>query len=83
MDRLRTWAIAGGGSNLPQPSFVIVKRGGEASASPTHDLLEMQDILCNLDQKVLKSFYSSIKVLHLAGEQISPLARFRRLKELL
>ncbi len=49
VDRLRTWAIAGGGSNLPQPSVVIVKRGGEASASPTHDLLEMQDILFDLD----------------------------------
>ncbi len=83
--RLKTWAIAGGSSRLEQagPRVVIVKRGGEASVSPTHDVLEMQDIQVSLDQKVLKDFYSSIKVLHLADEQISPLARFRRLKELL
>jgi len=86
VDRLKTWAIAGVGSSpfeQVRPSVVIVKRGGEASASPTLDLLEMQDVQFSLDQKVLKNFYSSIKVLHLADEQISPLARFRRLKELL
>jgi hypothetical protein len=86
VDRLKIWAIAGAGSSpfeQARPSVVIVKRGGEASASPTHDLLEMQDVQFSLDQKVLKDFYSSIKVLHLADEQISPLARFRRLKELL
>ena len=86
VDRLKTWAVTGGGSSpLEQvrPSVVIVKRGGGASASPTHDLLEMQDVQFSLDQKLLKDSYSSIKVLHLADEQISPLARFRRLKELL
>ncbi len=86
VDRLKTWAVAGGGSSPLEhvrPSVVIVKRGGGASASPTHDLLEMQDVQFSLDQKVLKDSYSSIKVLHLADEQISPLARFRRLKELL
>ncbi|KAL9127044.1 MAG: hypothetical protein Q9217_004008 [Psora testacea] len=83
VDRLKCWAIAGGGSSPPRPSVVIVKQGGEASASPTLDLLEMQDAQFNLDQKVLKDFYTSIKVLYLADEQISPLARFRRLKELL
>jgi len=86
VDRLKIWAVAGGGSSpleQARPSVVIVKRGDEASASPTHDLLDMQDVQFSLDQKVLKDFYSSIKVLHLADEQISPLARFRRLKELL
>ena len=85
VDRLKTWAIARGSSRLEraQPRVVIVKRGGEASVSPTHDVLDMQDIQFGLDQKVLKDFYSSIKVLHLADKQISPLARFRRLKELL
>jgi len=50
VDRLKTWAVAGGGSSpLEQvrPSVVIVKRGG-ASASPTHDLLEMQDVQFSL-----------------------------------
>ena len=86
VDRLKTWAVAGGGSSpfeRVRPRVVIVRQGHEASASPTHDLLEMQDVQWSLDQKVLKDFYSSIKVLHLADEQISPLARFRRLKELL
>ena len=83
VNRLKYWAIAGGGSSHPGPSVVIVRYSSNVSASPTLDLLEMQDIQSGLDQKVLKDFYSSIKILYLADEQISPLARFRRLKELL
>ena len=86
VNRLKTWAVAGGGTNpveRARPSVVIVKRGAGPSASPTHDLLEIQDVKFSLDQKALKDSYSSIKVLHLADQQISPLARFRRLKELL
>ena len=62
---------------------MIVTRGGGASGSPTYDLLDLHEVQLSLDLKVLKDFYSSIKVLQLANEQISPLARFRRLKELL
>ncbi len=86
VNRLKTWAIAKvESSSFEQvwPSVVIVKRDGETSASPTLDLLEMQDVQFSLDQKVLKNFYSSIKILHLADEQIFSLARFRRLKKLL
>lgn len=86
VDRLESWAAAGSASNLSEhirPRVVIVKRGEEASPSPTYDFLEMQDLRFSLNRKVLKKFYSSITVLHLADEQISPLARFRRLKELL
>lgn len=86
MDRLKAWVVAGGGSSSleqARPSVVIVKRGGEANASSIYDLLKMQDVQSSLNQKVLKDSYSSIKVLHLVDEQISSLARFRRLKELL
>ena len=86
VDRLRTWAAADSGSSLFMQTrlrVVIVKRGDETSSSPTYDLLEMEDYQFSLQQKVLRNFYSSITVLHLADEQISPLARFRRLHELL
>ena len=86
VNRLKIWAIAGAESSpfeQARSSVVIVKRDGEASASSTHDLLEMQDMQFSLNQKVLKDFYSFIKILHLADEQISSLTRFRRLKKLL
>ncbi len=86
VNRLKAWAAAGSGSTLfkqTRSRVVIVKRGDEASPSPTYDLLEMEDSQSSLQQKVLRNFYSSITVLHLADEQISSLARFRRLQELL
>ncbi|MCJ1231936.1 hypothetical protein MMC12_008615 [Toensbergia leucococca] len=84
--RLKAWAAAGSASNLCKqirPRVVIIKRGSEPSPSPTYNYLETQDLHFNLHQQDLMEFYSSITVLHLADEQISPLARFRRLKELL
>ena len=85
VNRLKDWAVAGSGSNPGKlrPRVVIVKRGDECSQSPTYDLLQVEDTQQSLDLKVLRKFYSSVTVLHLAGERISPLARFRRLKELL
>lgn len=86
VDRLKTWAPAGGQKNLfehVRPSVVIVKRSDGPSPSPTYDLLEMQEIQAGLDLEILKESYSSITVLHLADRQLSPLARYRRLKELL
>ena len=83
---LVSWAAAGSASvhfNQIRPRVVIVRRGDEASPSPTYDLLKMEDLQQGLHQASLMEFFSSIKVLHLAAEQISPLARFRRLKELL
>jgi len=44
VDRLKIWAVAGGGSSpleQARPSVVIVKRGNEASASPIHNLLDI------------------------------------------
>lgn len=85
VDRLRTWAVTGSGWTPKQikPNVVIVKGCAEASASPTQDILEIQDAQYRLDQHVLRDFYSSIKVLYLVDDQISPLARYRRMKELL
>jgi len=86
VNRLKAWVAAGSGSTLfkqTRSRVVIVKRGDEVSSSPTYDLLEMKDSQFSLQQKVLRNFYSSITVLHLTDEQIFPLARFRRLQELL
>jgi len=83
---LKSWAAAGSASvhfNKIRPRAVIVRRGDEASPSSTYDLLKIDDLQQGLHDGSLKEFFSSIKVLHLAAEQLSPLARFRRLKELL
>ena len=86
VERLEKWAAAGSTSTSSKqlrPRVVVVRRGDEASPSPSYDLLKMQDFQFSLNRKVLRNFYSSVTVLHLADEQMSPLARFRRLKELL
>lgn len=83
---LKSWAAAGSASvhfDKIRPRVVIVRRGDAASPSPTYDLLRIDDLQQGLHNRSLKEFFSSIKVLHLATEQLSPLARFRRLKELL
>ena len=83
---LESWAAAGSAPvhfDTARPRVVIVRRGDGASPSPTYDLLMVEDLQSGLHRTSLKEFFSSIKVLHLAAEQLSPLARFRRLKELL
>lgn len=82
VERLKTWARAGYPSDLSsraRPRVVIVVEGDDAS--PTYNLLQAQDLRFNLHQQELISFFSSISVLRLAHNQISPLARYRRLKE--
>ncbi|MCJ1235116.1 hypothetical protein MMC14_003080 [Varicellaria rhodocarpa] len=83
---LESWAAAGSAaahSHQVRPRVIIVRRGDKTSPSPTYDLLEMDSLQQGLHHQSLRNFFSSIKVLHLAAEQMSPLARFRRLKELL
>ena len=83
---LQKWASFGKNSStlsLPQLRVIIVKRGRAADPSPTFDLLETEDVRFNLQRPEIVQFYSSVTVLYLADEQISPLARYRRLKELL
>jgi len=82
--RLKSWARAGGNGGTPvaaHPKVVIVMRGDEASS--TFNVLEAQDLRFKLHQQDLVGFFSSITVLYLADEQVSPLARYRRLKEVL
>ena len=86
VQRLKSWAAAGSASvhfDKIRPRVVVVRRGDAASPSPTYDLLELDDLQQGLQDRSLMEFFSSIKVLHLAAEQLSPLARFRRVKELL
>ena len=83
---LESWAAAGSASTYfhkVQPRVVIVRRGDETSPNPTCNLLEMENLQHGLHHRSIKEFFSSVKVLHLATEQLSPLARFRRLKEVL
>lgn len=84
VERLKAWAAVGSALHLsPQlrPRVVIVVKGDDAS--PTYGLLQAQDLRFKLHQQLLIHFFSSITVLRLADAQISPLARYRRLKELL
>ena len=84
VEQLRCWAVAGGESmavDQVRPSVILVFTGDDASS--TYNLLEAQDLRFNLRQRDLIDFFSSITVLRLAGAQISPLARYRRLKEAL
>ena len=83
---LKSWASAGSASihfDKIRPRVVIVRCRDAASPSFTYDLLRIDDLQQGLQTRSLKEFFSSIKVLHLATEQLSPLARFRRLNELL
>ena len=84
VSRLKTWAAAGTAASSPmklRPKVVIVVREDEASA--TFNVLQAQDLRFNLHQQDLIETFSSISVLYLADVQISPLARHRRLKEVL
>ncbi|KAL8802034.1 MAG: hypothetical protein Q9200_006728, partial [Gallowayella weberi] len=83
---LQKWASMGRNSctlSLPQLRVIIVRRGRAAGPSPTFDLLETEDVRFNLQRPEIIQYYSSVTVLYLADEQISPLARYQRLKELL
>ena len=84
IQRLKSWAAAGKAASSPEtirPKVVLVVRGDEASA--TFNVLQAQDLRFNLHQQDLINAFSSIAILYLADEQISPLARHRRLKEVL
>ena len=68
---------------MARPKVIIVKQGAGPGPSPTYDLLESEYLQYNLSQPDIVAFFSSVTVLHLADEQISPLARHRPLKELI
>ena len=86
VSRIRAWAALGRASgqfHMARPKVIIVKQGAGPGPSPTYDLLESEYLQYNLSQPDIVAFFSSVTVLHLADEQISPLARHRPLKELI
>ena len=86
-DILKEWAKYGSVSCLPKvlrPRVVIVISSN--AVSPTFELLEIEDLRFNLREQGLSDIYdcfSGVSLLHLASDYISPLARYRRLKEAL
>lgn len=80
------WVRMGSASTLPiavRPRVLIVAR--EATAA-THDVLEMEDLRYRLDKESLfarDEVFSSVSIIHLAGDHVSPRAQHRRLREVL
>lgn len=84
--KLTTWALLGRTSfslKKVRPKVIIVKRGVGSGSTCTFDALESEGIRYQLNQQSLVHFFSSITILYLADQQISSLARHRRLKELI
>jgi len=82
---LTDWIKAGNPSSLPislRPRVIVVT--GEEEAV-THDVLAVEGLRQGLqnDYDARISAFSSISIMYLAGEHVLPLARHRRLKELL
>ena len=82
---LSGWIEKGDASTLPmsvRPRVIIVVCEEEAAA--THSVLQIENLRLKLqDHEARAKAFSSISLIHLAGEHISPLARHRRLKEVL
>jgi hypothetical protein len=86
IDKLKTWASLSKSSVLfkeVRSKIIIIKRENESDFSSTYDLLKSKNLHYNLHQKSFIDFFSSITVLHFVDQQISSLARHRRLKELI
>ena len=84
---LMAWIDLGRSSDLPfalKPRLVIVAKEGEGSV--THSVLEtdeLQSAFKSTDELLRRETFSSVSLLQVTGDQISPLARHRRLKEVL
>ena len=83
---LVNWVKMGSPSSLPvavRPRVLVVVR---EESPTTHNVLEMEGFRHILDAEGIEArreVFSSITVIYLAGDYISPLARHRRLKEVL
>ena len=81
------WVKVEDPSTLPQairPRVVIVTREEENGA--TYNILELEDFRHVFDQgdaRIRAEIFSDVWIMHLAGDHVSPLARHRRLKEVL
>ena len=83
---LTTWASLNRTSVLLKKMWskiIIVKRETRSDSSFMYDILQSENMHYNLHQKSLIEFFFFITVLHIVDQQISPLARHRRLKELI
>ncbi|KAL8770679.1 MAG: hypothetical protein Q9209_003747 [Squamulea sp. 1 TL-2023] len=84
--QLKNWAKLGRPTeSFPavRPRVIVVRKGVQPSPSPLYDLLDQQDLRFNFRCQELVDYFAAVTVIHLADEQISPLARHRRLKELI
>lgn len=84
---LRSWLRVRSASSLSKkvrPRVIIVAK--EETNSVTHSFLDLEDLRLSLQQEDIvrrDEVFVSITLMRLAGTQISPLARFRRLKEVI
>ena len=86
VNRLRVWAACERAStqfNMARLRAIIIRQGVDPGPSPTYDFLQSENLHYSLSPTEVGDFFSSISVLYLANEQISSLARHRRLKELI
>jgi hypothetical protein len=80
------WARLGCASSLPdsvRPQVLVVMQG-DGSASVTHSFLEWDDFryhVLQTEEVDLTRSFAAIKVIQLAGEHLSPLVRYRGLKD--
>lgn len=83
---LKRWAFFGRACDNfaeTRPRVIIVRSTTGSHASPTFDVLEKMDIDFELLQQDLMRFFASIIVLNLVNDEISPLARYRPLRDLI
>ena len=84
---LLAWIRLRDPSNLPpriRPRVIIVI--SDNSHSVTKDVLDLEDLQIALDQEgrsARETIFASVVVMHMSGDHVSPLARHRRLKEVL
>jgi len=84
---LQSWLRVRSASSLPgtvRPRVIIVAK--EETDSVTHSFLDLEDLRLGLQQEDIvrrSEVFASITLMRLAETQISSLARFRRLKEVI
>ena len=85
-DRLKTWAVLKKKMNVHDHmpcKIIIIKSDHESSSNLTFDILERMNLQFSLLQQDLMNAFSSVVILNLMNDQMSPLTRHRRLKELI
>ncbi len=77
IDRLKISALIESASSLAIVRTLVIIVASGHSVSPTFDILEMKEvnINCNSNLMELRNSFSAIILIHLAGRDLSPLAR--------